>query len=342
MKVKVGIIGCGRIAQRFHVKHLTQLADDAELIALCDERVEIANELALRYKIKKVFKDYTDLLNDKEIDAVVISTPPESHFKIMRDAATAGKHIFVEKPLANTVEECEEITKICQKNNVKLMVGFMRRFDKALAWSHEKIKSGEIGKTFVINSSYNLVSTYGEYLKTTDTEIVGKASPSQGYKANLHAFLINNLIHHTDISIWMGGPAERVLASSDFSDDHFTLNVIIKFKSQITGHIQFNGFIKTEWRESVTIHGTGGSIFVDMFFPYLTTPSKAVFVNNGGLQITPINVVNSMYKDEINYFLNCIQKNIEPDSNGNQATEAQKIVDGIEKSLKLETWVKVN
>lgn len=339
---KVGIIGCGRIAQRFHIKNLIQ-AENAELVALCDEREEIAQEIASKYLIKKVYKNYKELLSDESVEAVIISTPPESHFQIMKDAAEAKKHIFVEKPLANTIEECKKIVEICETNKVKLMVGFMRRFDKALIWSKEKINSGETGKVFVINSTYNLVTTYGEYLKITDTEIIGKGTMSQGYKENLHAFLINNLIHHADSIRWMGGSVERLLASSVFESDHFTLNVILKYINGTTGHLQFNGFIRTEWHETIVIHGTKGSIFIDMYFPYLTEPSNAVLISSERNQrVSPLIVANTMYKDELEHFLNCIEKNIAPESNGYQALEAQRIVDAIEKSLKQETWVKIN
>ena len=222
------------------------------------------------------------------------------------------------------------------------MVGFMRRFDKTLRWSKEKIDRQEIGKTFVINSSYNLVATYGEYIKTTDKELIGKGSPSKSYKENMHAFLINNLIHHADLVSWMAGPVKQLLAAGTFADDHFALNTILKFASGATGHIQFNGFMRTEWRESLVIHGGKGSIFVDMFFPYIKTPSNGLFVSNeNGLRVSPLVILNTMYEDELQYFLMCIEKGLEPESNGVQALVAQKIVDAIEKSLKIEKWINV-
>ena len=339
MKVRTGLIGCGRMAQRFHLK---TLLENAELVALCDIREEVVREIASKYHIKNVYSDYRKLLADKELDAVVITTSLESHFEILESAAKAGKHIFIEKPLAETVEQCKRAVELCHNNRVKLMVGFMRRFDKALVWSKEKINSGEMGKIFVVNSNYNLVTTYGDYLKETDTEIKGKGMTSPSYKENIHSFLINNLIHHTDILNWMGGPVDSLLASSIFADDHFTLNVIVKFVDKTMGNIQFNGFVRTDWREALVVHGTKGSLFVNMAFPYLSTPSDAVFVSHErSLRVSPLVVVNSMYKSELQYFLNCIENNLEPEPNGYQALEAQKIVDAIEKSLKLETWVNI-
>jgi myo-inositol 2-dehydrogenase / D-chiro-inositol 1-dehydrogenase len=337
--LRVALIGCGRMAQRFHLK---TLLESAEVVAICDIREDIARDVALRYGIKKVYPNYKELVADKDLDAVVITTSPASHFEIVEAAAKAGKHIFVEKPLADTVEQCKKTIEICTDHHVKLMVGFMRRFDEALAWSKERINAGELGRIFVINSNYNLVSTYGEYLKETDAEIKGEGTASSSYKENLHLFLINNLIHHTDLISWMAGPVDNLLASGLFADDHFTLNVIINFENKTTGHLQFNGFLRTDWHETLVLHGSKGSLFITMFFPYLTTPSNSVLLSLERHQrISPLIVVNSMYKNELKYFLNRIENNLQPEPDGHQALAAQKVVDAIERSLKQQTWVKI-
>jgi myo-inositol 2-dehydrogenase/D-chiro-inositol 1-dehydrogenase/scyllo-inositol 2-dehydrogenase (NAD+) len=341
MKVKIGLIGCGRMAQRFHIKTLSGM-ENIELVALCDIREEIARKIASKYHVEKVYDDYKELLANERIEAVVISTPPESHFKILEDAANAGKHIFVEKPLAETIEECKRAIEVCRSNRVKLMVGLMRRFDKALIWSKEKIKSGSLGTLFVINSIYNHVSTYGDYLQKTDADIIGKGKPSPGIRENMHLFLINNLIHHADMVRWFGGLVERLLASMTIFDNYFTLNVTLKFSSKCMGHMQFNSLVSTDWQEELAIHGTSGSLYVKMFFPYLDTPSSAILISKEiNSRISPLNVVNTMYEDELRHFVNCIINNLEPEPNGYQALEAQTIISAIEKSLEHESWIDI-
>ena len=339
LNVSIGVIGCGRIAQRFHIKTLSSL-EGAKLVALCDIREEIACRLASRYHVEKVYNDYRELLSDKTIEAVIISTPPESHFKILEEAASTGKHIFVEKPLAETIEECKRAIEVCRSNGVKLMVGLMRRFDKALIWSKEKITSGILGRPFVINSTYNHVSTYGDYLKKTDTNIVGKGKPSPSISENMHLFLINNLIHHADLMRWLGGQVERLLATMIIFDNYFTLNVTLKFAGKCLGHMQFNGPVNTDWHEEVVIHGTSGSLYIRMFFPYLDTPSSAVLISKEtNSRISPLSIVNTMYEDELRHFVNCIINNLEPEPNGYQALEAQKVISAIEESLEHKSWI---
>jgi len=341
VKVGIGIIGCGRMAQRFHIKNLSKM-ENAELVALCDIREEIARNIASKYHVETVYNDYKELLANEEIEAVVISTPPEYHFEILEDAANAGRHIFIEKPLAETVEKCKRANEVCSSNRVKLMVGLMRRFDKALIWSKEKMDSGKLGELFVINSTYNHVSTYADYLQKTDADVIGKGGPSPGIKENMHLFLINHLIHHADIIRWIGGPVEQLLATGVF-DSHFTLNIILKFSNKCMGHMQFNSLIRTDWREELVIHGTRGSLYIEMFFPYLDTPSNAIFVSHEiGSRISPLYAVNTMYEDELRYFLNCIINNSEPEPNGYQALEAQKIIMAIEKSLEYGSWMDID
>jgi predicted dehydrogenase len=141
---------------------------------------------------------------------------------------------------------------------------------------------------------------------------------------------------------WTGGPVDRLLATGVFENDYFTLNVVLKFASKGMGCMQFNGLIKTDWQETLVIHGTRGSLHLKMFFPYLDSPTNAVFVSHElGSQISPFVVVNTMYEDELRYFLNCITEGFEPEPNGYQALEAQKIIIAIEQSLKLENWVDI-
>lgn len=329
------------MAQRFHIKTLSQM-DNAKLIALCDIHEEIARKIATKYHVKKAYNNHQALLANEEIEAVVISTPPEYHFKILKDVAKAKKHVFVEKPLATTVEECKKAIEVCRSNKVKLMVGLMRRFDKALIWSKEKMDAGDLGKPLTINSTYNHVSTYADYLQKTDADMVSKGESSTGQKKSMHLFLVNHLIHHADIMRWMGGPIEQLLATSISNDNNLTLNVIFKFFNKYGGHLQFNSLIKTDWQETLVIHGTRGSLHTKLFFPYLDTPSKAVFLSHEiGSHCSPLIVVNTMYEDELRHFLNCIIKNSEPEPNGYQALEAQKIISAIEESLQNESWVKI-
>ena len=91
-------------------------------------------------------------LQNKEIDAVIVVTPTGTHKEIVLAAASAGKHVFCEKPMAISAEECDEMIAACKQHHVKLQVGFMRRYDESFQKAKEVITSGKIGEVTMIKS----------------------------------------------------------------------------------------------------------------------------------------------------------------------------------------------
>src|SRR5512137_153865 len=131
-KVKIAVIGTGRMGS-VHVRNIVQQVTEAELVAVCDIRLEVAQAVADELGVKRVVKDYHDLLADPEIQAVLIASSTNTHDFIMKDVAAAGKHIFCEKPLALELDKIDATLAVVKKSGVKLQVGFNRRFDKSLA-----------------------------------------------------------------------------------------------------------------------------------------------------------------------------------------------------------------
>ena len=145
-RIRVCLIGCGR-AGMIHAKSYAGLVNGAELAAICDAD---AKNLAAAQKIvnvRFVYNDYREALKNDEIDAVIVVTPTRFHKDIVCAAANAGKHIFCEKPMASSPEECDEMIESCRKNNVKLQIGFMRRFDKNFKRGREILKAIYGGET---------------------------------------------------------------------------------------------------------------------------------------------------------------------------------------------------
>jgi myo-inositol 2-dehydrogenase/D-chiro-inositol 1-dehydrogenase len=140
--VKLGIIGMGYIG-KIHLRHCLKIPN-AEVQAVADVSAK-ALKNAKKDGIKKTFNNYSDLLKDSEIDAVIIGLPTHLHLQCAREAAEAGKDIFLEKPMAINVEEAKEIISAVQRNSVKLMMGYPMRFNKEFGVIKEKIEKGLIG-----------------------------------------------------------------------------------------------------------------------------------------------------------------------------------------------------
>ena len=149
-KVKIAVVGTGRMGS-VHVRNIVRQIPDAELVAVCDIRLEVAQAVADECGIQRVVRDYHELLNDQEIEAILIASSTDTHAFIMKDVARAGKHIFCEKPLALELDKIDEALAAVEKSGVKLQVGFNRRFDKSFQRVREIVASGEIGYPCILS-----------------------------------------------------------------------------------------------------------------------------------------------------------------------------------------------
>ena len=140
--IKIGIIGCGKIAQ---TRHLPEYATnpDAKLVAYYDKISSRAVQMAEKYG-GKVYDSYYDLINDPEIDAVSVCVENRNHAEITNAALYAGKHVLVEKPMAVTLAECESMVAAAEFNGKHLMVGHNMRFDPVHRRAKELLEAGVI------------------------------------------------------------------------------------------------------------------------------------------------------------------------------------------------------
>ena len=131
MKIKWGVIGCGGIADRRTLPGM-MLADNAELVAVMDANLEVANKVKDKYNAKYAFDKFEDVLALDEIQAVYIASPVFCHKEQAMAAAKAKKHILIEKPMALTSEESQEIADCCKAEGVKLDVELGNMYTKEI------------------------------------------------------------------------------------------------------------------------------------------------------------------------------------------------------------------
>jgi myo-inositol 2-dehydrogenase / D-chiro-inositol 1-dehydrogenase len=141
-KAGIGIIGFGYIGS-VHLRHLLKLPD-VKYVAVSDISKKALND-ASSYGAIKTYSDYHELLKDQNIDAVIVALPTHLHLECASQAAEAGKHIFLEKPIARNPGEAKDILSVTEKNAVKLMMGYHLRFDESFLKLKEKVDQGELG-----------------------------------------------------------------------------------------------------------------------------------------------------------------------------------------------------
>ena len=150
--VRIALIGAGR-AGMIHARNFRTAVDHCRLAAVADPVESAAEEAARTLEVNTYYTDYRELLQNDGIDAVVIATPTKYHCEIAVAAAAAGKHIFCEKPMAMTYEECLVMENAAKEHHVKLQIGFMRRFDTAFTEAKKVIDSGAIGDVVMVRSN---------------------------------------------------------------------------------------------------------------------------------------------------------------------------------------------
>ena len=167
-KLKVGIIGCGGIANG---KHLPALAknQDVEMVAFCDIILERAEKAALEYGTPsaKIYRDYKELLADPQIDVVHVLTPNREHSFISIDALYAGKHVLCEKPMAKSYNEAKQMLEAAQATGKLLSIGYQTRCSAASLYLKSACEAGELGEIYFAKAHAirrRAVPTWGVFL----------------------------------------------------------------------------------------------------------------------------------------------------------------------------------
>ena len=190
--IKVGIIGCGGIANGKHMPSLSRVAD-CEMVAFCDIIPERAEAAAKTYGTAdaKVYTDYKELLKDETIDVVHVCTPNRSHSFITVDALEAGKHVMCEKPMAINSAEAKKMLDAAKRTGKKLSIGYQSRFRDDSQYMKKEAEDG----------------TFGEIYYAKATALRRRAVPTWGVFLNEYEQgggpLIDIGTHALDLTLWM-------------------------------------------------------------------------------------------------------------------------------------------
>lgn len=150
--VRVGIIGCGGIANGKHMPSLKEV-EGVEMVAFCDLIIEKAEKAAKQYGTPdaKVYTDYKELLKDESIEVVHVLTPNRSHADLTIDALYAGKHVMCEKPMAKNAADAKRMLDAAKATGKKLTIGYQHRQKAASQYAKQYIDTGALGEIYYAN-----------------------------------------------------------------------------------------------------------------------------------------------------------------------------------------------
>ena len=322
MDVGVCLIGAGR-AGMIHANNFRNKVCNAFMASVIDASKEAAQSAAYQLGIDRYHTDYHRILDDDDIKAVIVVTPTNLHKKIVLDCARAGKHIFCEKPMAMNTGECDEMIEACRANNVKLQIGFMRRYDENYMQAKEIIKSGAIGDIVMIRSCTRGPSRPKPWMYDI--------RESNGILAELNSHDIDCVRWFAESEIKtiyaVGGNFRNKDIADRYPDyyDNVVMNGI--FENGIQYSIDGAAYVQYGYDSKVEIVGTKGALQIgrsDGNFVKCTT------VENG--TSTPfidswMTLFKDAYLNEDSQFIHCIQNDIEPKTTGLDGRTAVKIVE---------------
>jgi myo-inositol 2-dehydrogenase/D-chiro-inositol 1-dehydrogenase/scyllo-inositol 2-dehydrogenase (NAD+) len=308
------MIGAGRVG-RNHSNALSRHVSDGKIVALVDPMESVRQETATDFGIENSFDTLEQALDKVEFDAVVITTPTPTHLPLTSMAADHGKHVFLEKPMALNLEECDAIMASTTKNNVLLQVGFMRRFTPEFVAAAERIEAGEIGTPMMVKSNTHgpgLPPPWARDLRT-----------SNGMLAEVNS-------HDWDTTRWfMGSNYQRVYtevanfkgAANNVDVPHFYDNVLVNIKFESGGLGLISGVCPCGYGYDARaeVIGEKGIIQVGS----LNGQSVVVCTNRDQGLITPITrtwperfIWGYIY--ELEHFVQCVQTESTPKAGGEE------------------------
>lgn len=311
-EIRVCLVGAGRAGQ-VHAESLTQHIPEGRLVAIVDPNPAALEKTGDRFGVDSRFSSLVEAIDRVAFEAVIITTPTFTHRELALTAAAHGKHIFCEKPMALTMEECDEMIASAERNGVLLQLGFMRRFDPDFESAAARIEAGEIGKPMLIKSL-----THGPGLPPAWARDL---HTSNGMLAEVNS-------HDWDATRWLAGSnPERVYAEvSNFKGakhgvdtPHFydTALVSIRFESGALGSISGICPCDYGYDARVEIVGEKGLLQIGD----IRGQSVVVCTDRERGLVTPIfrswpERFRSAYVREMKYFLGCMRTGTQPRVNG--------------------------
>jgi myo-inositol 2-dehydrogenase / D-chiro-inositol 1-dehydrogenase len=150
--VRICMVGGGRVGKN-HARAMTRHVANARIVAIVEQVPEVCEETAAEFGIEEQFQALDQALDKADFEAVVITTPTPTHLPLTALAASHKKHVFLEKPMALNLAECDAIISAVEREGVILQLGFMRRFDPEFVAAASRIEAGEIGRPMMIKTN---------------------------------------------------------------------------------------------------------------------------------------------------------------------------------------------
>jgi predicted dehydrogenase len=269
-RLRVGVLGCGPIAQFAHLESCVK-ARNADLYAICDAAPDLRARMAATYEPEKSYDSYDAMLADPDVEAVIIATSDAFHVPMTIRALEAGKPVLCEKPLGTTVEEVLALRGLVKRTGLILQVGHMKRFDPGLEAARNFIET-DMGELLALKAWY-CDSTH-RYAMTDAVQPLPIASqhvrkPSDNPKADLRRYyMLAHGSHLVDTARFLCGEISEVRARLSERFGAYCWFIETGFENGTLGHLDLTVAVRMDWFEGFQLYGENGSVLAKTYNPW--------------------------------------------------------------------------
>ncbi|MDJ0626274.1 MAG: Gfo/Idh/MocA family oxidoreductase [Candidatus Caenarcaniphilales bacterium] len=308
----IGLAGAGRWGENL-IRNLIQVG---VLHTVCDTSQISLDKIASKFPTVKLTSSFDSLILNNEIQAIVISTPSTTHHELAKKSLEAGKHVYVEKPLAKTEEEAKELIDLANKSNLTLMVGHLLLYHPAVNKLRDLISQGELGDIRFINSDRRNFA-----LTRMDSNVIWDLAP---HDMSMISYILDN--HSIELV-----DANGFSTSEDGVIDVAHLDVC--FKGGICAHIH-NSWIDPQKQCLLTVNGSKKSAVINdtrgerKLELYSVLPDGQLFIEQ------PVYSNEEPLRREVEHFIDCVKKGGTPLSDGFEGYKIVKVLEGADKKMR--------
>ena len=313
-RLKVGILGCGPIAQFAHFEAAIK-ARNTDLHAICDVADDLLQRMGGIYQPNKRYLDYAAMLADPELAAVIIATSDGFHVPASLQALAAGKHVLCEKPIGVTVEEVETLAAAVKRSGLVLQVGHMKRFDPGLEAARDFIRD-EMGtqlafKAWYCDSTHRYTMT--DAVQPLPILSASARKPAGNPKADLRRYyMLAHGSHLVDTARFLCGDLVEVNARLNERFGAYSWFVDVAFASGCMGHLDLTVAVRMDWHEGLTLYGENGSITAKTFNPwYYKSSDVEIFHEKDQTYRRPLGADGHFYRRQLEGFADAVM-GVEP------------------------------
>ncbi len=248
--ITLGIIGCGGVTETFHLPSLKSLRN-IEVVAISDVDKKKLDRLAETFEISNLYEDPHELINRPEIEAVAVCAPSEYHFALGMAVLNAGKHLFIEKPVALSLEESGQLIEKAGESSVKAFVGFNLRWHRNVRKAKEVIEEGKLGPVKLVRS-----------VISTNHPMITEWRKNRGLGGGV---ILELAIHHFDLLRYLfNSEVEEIYArsvSGDIQDE--AASVTLKMSNGILSSSVFS--FRSSHGNEIEVYGESGSLKISPY-----------------------------------------------------------------------------